>query len=125
MRIRKIVKVVAVGKDAADAFDAVLGGWFTGLPEPLTVDETKEGVKLFTFRLAVDCLGEYKGEDFPPAETVSIQEPSPPCPKCQGCGQVANTPNQEPWSEWLGLSLTVMGGIVKPIPCPMCRGAHA
>lgn len=47
-----------------------------------------------------------------------------PCPKCDGCGQVANTPDQEPWSVWMALPLKSCGavvvGFVKPIPCPQC-----
>jgi hypothetical protein len=48
------------------------------------------------------------------------------CPKCDGCGQVANTPDQEPWTVWMALPLqsagAVVAGLVKPIPCPKCGG---
>jgi hypothetical protein len=50
----------------------------------------------------------------------------PPCPSCEGCGQVADTDSREPWSHWLDLPLrsavAVVAGIVRPIPCPDCGG---
>lgn len=48
------------------------------------------------------------------------------CPKCRGCGRVANTKRQEPWTAWENLPLissaSVLLGIVKPITCPECGG---
>ena len=48
------------------------------------------------------------------------------CTKCDGCGQVADTEEQEPWSDWLALplgsSVAVLIGMVKPITCPACEG---
>ena len=48
------------------------------------------------------------------------------CPKCAGCGQVADTEDQEPWSAWMALpvsaSLGVVAGIVRPLTCPKCGG---
>jgi hypothetical protein len=48
------------------------------------------------------------------------------CEKCDGCGQVANSDDQEPWTAWLKLplesSLAVLVGLVKPIECPTCKG---
>lgn len=48
------------------------------------------------------------------------------CQKCQGCGKVANSDGQEPWTEWeqlpLGSDLAVKMGIVKPIACSACKG---
>lgn len=48
------------------------------------------------------------------------------CQKCEGCGQVANTDEQEPWTAWLeiplGSSMAVVMGLVRPIPCPECKG---
>jgi len=48
------------------------------------------------------------------------------CPKCEGCGQIADTDDQDPWTFWSelppGSDLAVRLGIVKPIPCPLCGG---
>lgn len=50
-----------------------------------------------------------------------------PCERCDGCGQVASSDHQEPWTAWLGLplksSLAVLAGLVRPITCPACGGA--
>lgn len=47
-----------------------------------------------------------------------------PCPTCDGCGQVADTDGQEPWTAWTNLppgsDAAVRIGLVKPIPCPAC-----
>jgi len=48
------------------------------------------------------------------------------CPRCAGCGKVANTPTGEPWSDWTDLPLHaaagVIVGLVRPVPCPACGG---
>ncbi len=48
------------------------------------------------------------------------------CAKCHGCGQVADTDDQEPWTAWTALPLqsagAVVAGLVKPIDCPVCGG---
>lgn len=48
------------------------------------------------------------------------------CSKCEGCGKVADTDDQEPWSAWLELPVRSFGavllGLVKPITCPACDG---
>jgi len=48
------------------------------------------------------------------------------CKKCDGCGKVADTDDQEPWSSWMKLplesSLAVLTGTVTPIDCPNCGG---
>jgi hypothetical protein len=48
------------------------------------------------------------------------------CTRCDGCGQIANSEDGEPWTAWASLplhsSLAVVAGIVKPIPCPDCKG---
>jgi hypothetical protein len=50
-----------------------------------------------------------------------------PCDRCDSCGQVANSDDQEPWTVWLDLPLrsaaAVLIGLVRPIPCPACQGA--
>lgn len=52
--------------------------------------------------------------------------PSEFCFRCDGCGQIANTNDQEPWSAWEKLpesaKLAVRLGIVSPIPCHDCDG---
>lgn len=49
------------------------------------------------------------------------------CLKCDGCGQVADSQDQEPWSFWMDLPLksaaAVVLGLVKPITCPTCNGS--
>ena len=48
------------------------------------------------------------------------------CPRCAGCGQIANDDEGTPWKYWLELPIksahAVIGGIVKPILCPVCKG---
>lgn len=48
------------------------------------------------------------------------------CPKCNGCGRVADTESQEPWSVWEDLPLksshAVIAGVVNPITCSRCGG---
>jgi hypothetical protein len=48
------------------------------------------------------------------------------CQKCDGCGQVADTEDQEPWTFWMDLPLksaaAVLIGLVKPKICPKCSG---
>ncbi|MDE2096709.1 MAG: hypothetical protein KGL39_05625 [Patescibacteria group bacterium] len=52
---------------------------------------------------------------------------SVPCQRCNGCGKLANTDAQEPWTYWLALPLrsaaAVILGIVKPVPCHACGGS--
>lgn len=49
-----------------------------------------------------------------------------PCPKCEGCKQIANDEEGSPWSRWANLppgsDVAVKAGIVKPIDCPVCDG---
>lgn len=48
------------------------------------------------------------------------------CERCDGCGQIADSDDGEPWTDWTSLpppsDLAVRMGIVKPIPCPDCSG---
>ena len=48
------------------------------------------------------------------------------CTKCDGCGQIAYSEGQEPWSYWENLPTqcraAVECGIIKPITCPKCNG---
>ncbi|MEV6879691.1 hypothetical protein [Amycolatopsis sp. NPDC051128] len=49
-----------------------------------------------------------------------------PCPRCEGCGQLADTDDREPWTAWENLppgsDLAVKAGLVKPVPCDQCDG---
>ena len=48
------------------------------------------------------------------------------CTKCDGCGEVADTEDQEPWTLWDALpeicrsAMTL--GIVRAMTCPACKG---
>ena len=48
------------------------------------------------------------------------------CPKCDGCGQIADDEDQTPWKFWQELpaksAAAVFLGLVKPIVCPACKG---
>lgn len=50
-----------------------------------------------------------------------------PCDRCDGCGRVADSDNQEPWTAWEQLppasGIAVQLGLVNPMPCPACHGA--
>jgi hypothetical protein len=50
-----------------------------------------------------------------------------PCRVCDGCGKVADTPDQEPWTVWTNLpansAVAVVLGVVKPMDCPECHGS--
>ena len=49
------------------------------------------------------------------------------CHKCDGCGQIANSDDEEPWTVWTALPLNasaaLLTGIVRPLPCPRCNGS--
>jgi DnaJ-class molecular chaperone len=48
------------------------------------------------------------------------------CTRCDGCGQLADTKDEEPWTAWTSLPLHsaagVLSGLVKPKLCPACGG---
>jgi DnaJ-class molecular chaperone len=48
------------------------------------------------------------------------------CPKCEGCGKVANDKDQLPWSCWEELpecsKVAIKMGLVAPVTCPECNG---
>lgn len=50
-----------------------------------------------------------------------------PCPRCEGCGKLANSDDQEPWTFWENLPVksaaAVIMGLVKPVPCYACQGS--
>jgi hypothetical protein len=49
------------------------------------------------------------------------------CGRCDGCGRIADSEDGEPWTVWsslpAGANLAVLAGIVRPVPCPECRGS--
>lgn len=49
------------------------------------------------------------------------------CPRCLGCGQLADSDDREPWSMWTNLPLqssaAILLGWVKPITCDECDGS--
>ena len=49
-----------------------------------------------------------------------------PCPRCDGCGEIATDDEGTPWSQWEALppgsKVAVALGLVQPIPCPACGG---
>jgi hypothetical protein len=49
-----------------------------------------------------------------------------PCPRCEGCGRIADSDEGEPWTFWMNLplksALAVTLGLVKPVACPQCDG---
>src|SRR5688572_24317650 len=57
--------------------------------------------------------------DLPQEETESK-----PCPRCDGCGQLADTPEAEPWTAWTALPVrsaaAVTLGVVRPVTCDAC-----
>lgn len=48
------------------------------------------------------------------------------CTRCEGCGKLADTDEQEPWTAWAKLplqsSMAVLSGLVKPVLCMVCNG---
>jgi hypothetical protein len=48
------------------------------------------------------------------------------CVTCDGCGKIADDDDGTPWTFWAELPIqstaAVMLGLVKPIPCPTCKG---
>lgn len=47
------------------------------------------------------------------------------CPRCKGCGKIANDKEGAPWSVWTSTpecAKAVRMGWVLPIPCPDCGG---
>lgn len=47
--------------------------------------------------------------------------------RCDGCGKLASTEEQEPWAYWQmlppGSDIAVRMGFVRPITCPECGGS--
>jgi len=78
------------------------------------LDVVADGLKM-----QVTEIRKLVSRDLPPTEP-------PTCGKCDGCGQVADTADQEPWTAWTSLPLSssaaVIAGVVKPITCPACKG---
>lgn len=47
------------------------------------------------------------------------------CPKCEGCGQVADNQERTAWARWLDEPHLPESGLVQPMPCPKCFGTGA
>lgn len=49
------------------------------------------------------------------------------CPRCEGCGQIANDDDGTPWTYWQelppGSDLAIQMDLIKPITCPDCLGS--
>lgn len=49
------------------------------------------------------------------------------CPRCESCGKIANDEDGTLWTYWASLppgsDVAVLAGIVRPIPCPECKGS--
>lgn len=58
--------------------------------------------------------------------TNNTQNPTTPCPRCEGCGQLANDDDRTPWTFWAELTppsnMAVTLGLVFPEPCTDCSG---
>jgi hypothetical protein len=58
--------------------------------------------------------------------TNNTPNPPTPCPRCEGCGQLANDDDRTPWTFWEQLeppsNMAVTLGLVSPQPCPDCSG---
>lgn len=54
-------------------------------------------------------------------------KPPEKCPTCEGCGRIANSDHGESWTLWERLpeasKVAVRLGLIKPIPCPTCKGS--
>jgi len=66
--------------------------------------------------------------DLRPGDTVTIEvvKGAGTCPRCDGCGRIANDVDGTPWSFWEALPPgsdgAVRAGIVQPVTCPDCGG---
>lgn len=49
------------------------------------------------------------------------------CHLCEGCGQLADTDDREPWTAWTSLPVAsahaILLGLVKPVTCDECDGS--
>ncbi|KJF21944.1 MULTISPECIES: hypothetical protein [unclassified Rhodococcus (in: high G+C Gram-positive bacteria)] len=65
--------------------------------------------------------------NWPPTAGVESVIAPRDCSRCDGCGQVANTDDAEPWTYWAalpaGMDLAVQAGLVRPVTCLDCNGA--
>lgn len=55
-----------------------------------------------------------------------MSEKKDDCPRCAGCGKIANDDEGTPWKYWMELpvqsAVAVIAGFVRPLTCPDCRG---
>lgn len=56
-----------------------------------------------------------------------LNPPPDACPRCNGCGQLANDDDETPWWHWESLpepsKMAIHLGIVRPVDCPACNGS--
>ena len=68
-------------------------------------------------------LGKLAVEEKEPCRTEVVYEK---CKKCDGCGLVATTDEEEPWTHWQNLPKESQGpmnlGLVRSMQCPECKG---
>ena len=75
-----------------------------------------------------DYVREWLREHPDAARALGIgAQPVGQCPRCDGCGQIADSEDGEPWTTWTNLPsasrIAVAIGLVKPLPCPVCGGS--
>lgn len=62
------------------------------------------------------------------ARAAELADTPDQCPRCDGCGHIADTAAGEPWTAWAmlppGSDLAVRADTVRPIPCPDCATTH-
>lgn len=65
--------------------------------------------------------------DWPEREFDAAYQGPTVCQRCNGCGQIADSEDGEPWSVWealpAGSDLAVRMGLVQPVECPGCGGS--
>ncbi len=107
--------------DWANKIDKILDGRFA-LKKLVSKQRLNDPGKIVFFQAAAPTGWTKKTDS--KEQSMSYEK----CNKCDGCGEVANTEEQEPWIAWLSLPLrssaAVLSGIVFAIPCPECKGAR-
>lgn len=74
----------------------------------------------------IDALVTHRVDVFGPRPGPDEEEDETRCTRCRGCGQIADSTEGEPWTDWKelppGADLAVRLGVVKPLKCPACDG---
>ncbi len=111
-------------------------------PTPTSVHPVGKSWKVTKATRVLNAVGDLIGQTIetepinpsPPVKMLEIARRADegefdrePCRACDGCGKVADTTDQEPWTTWTSLPLhsaiAVTSGLVKPITCPTCLGS--